>query len=35
MKYQVFIISEAEEDIFDIYNYVLINASVDKQTIFL
>ncbi len=30
MKYQVFIISEAEEGIFDIYNYILINDSVDK-----
>ena len=30
MKYQVYLISEAEEDIFDIYKYILINDSEDK-----
>ena len=30
MNYKVFIISNAEEDILDIYNYVLINDSEEK-----
>ena len=30
MRYQVFLISEAEEDILDIYNYILINDSLNN-----
>jgi len=30
MNYKVYIISDAEEDILEIYNYVLINDSEDK-----
>ena len=30
MNYKIYIISDAEKDIFEIYNYVLINDSIDK-----
>lgn len=30
MKYQVFIVSDAEEDIFDIFKYVSLNDSIQK-----
>ncbi len=32
MKYQVFIITDAEEDLFEIYEYVWINSSLEKAT---
>jgi len=30
MKYKVFLVSDAEEDIFEIYNYVAINDTQGK-----
>ena len=30
MKYEVFFIEDAEEDIFEIYNYVAFNDSIGK-----
>ena len=35
MKYHVYIISDAEEDIFSIYKYVAINDSVQKANTLL
>ena len=32
MKYNVFILSDAEEDLYDIYNYKAINDSISKAT---
>jgi len=35
MKYKVFLVSDAEEDIFEIYNYVAIHDSAGKaETLF-
>ena len=33
MKYEVFFIEDAEEDIFEIYNYVAFNDSIGKADI--
>jgi toxin ParE1/3/4 len=35
MKYNVYLISDAEEDIFDIYNYISISDSIEKAELLL
>lgn len=35
MKYQVYIIADAEEDIYSIYRYIAINDSIQKAETFL
>ena len=32
MKYQVFIVVDAEEDLYEIYEYMLLNGSLEKAT---